>query len=49
MFLWEKAYNAINACCKYAVATHKIQYDPVSAVEIPISRNFEIKEIFLVQ
>ena len=41
----KKAYNAINACCKYAISIRKINYNPVSAVSLPSIHQFESKPI----
>ena len=41
----KKAYNAINACCKYATSIRDIIYNPVSAVSLPSIHQFESKEI----
>lgn len=41
----KKAHDAINACYKYAVKSHKVLYNPVLATELPASQKFEVKEI----
>jgi len=41
----KKAYDAINACYKYALASRMIEYNPVTAVVLPAIHKFEKKEI----
>ncbi|MGX8701347.1 tyrosine-type recombinase/integrase [Caproiciproducens sp.] len=41
----KKAYNAINACYKYALSVRKLTYNPVSAVTLPSTHMFEKKTI----
>ncbi|MCI1964529.1 MAG: site-specific integrase [Oscillospiraceae bacterium] len=41
----KKAYNAINACCKYAISIRRMDYNPVSAVSLPSVHQFERKPI----
>lgn len=41
----KKAYNAINACCKYAISIRRMDYNPVSAVSLPSIHQFERKPI----
>jgi len=41
----KKAYNAINACYKYAITNRHIEYNPVDAVVLPSTNKFENKDI----
>ena len=41
----KKAYNAINACYKYAISIRRMDYNPVSAVSLPSIHQFEKKPI----
>jgi integrase len=42
----KKAYNAINACYKYAISIRQVTYNPVDAVIIPSITQFKKKEIY---
>ena len=41
----KKAYNAINACCRYAVANGQLIRNPASLVTMPSSTKFDKNEI----
>ena len=42
----KKAYDALNDCYTYAVKTHKIQFNPMNAVELPSITKFPTREIY---
>ena len=41
----KKVYNAINACYKYAMSIRRIQFNPMDAVIIPSSTQFDETEV----
>ena len=41
----KKAYDALNACLKFAVANHIIPYNPMQTVVTPSKKHFKIKKI----